>query len=150
LQRLYVGSDIGQGYCGDEDNGEMSCWYILSSLGLYDLALGSGKYIMTSPLWNKAVINRDNNSKIKIEAPLNSDTNKYIHDVTLDGEFLNDVYIDQSAVLNGNHTLQYTMSDTPSNWGAITSLNLQTLPSLTLSPHNLMYNDLITYHRADI
>ena len=117
LQRLYVGSDIGQGYCGDEDNGEMSAWYILSSLGIYDLALGSGKYIMTSPLFNKVTINRDNGDKLSINANNNNDYNKYISAVAIDGKKHDDVYVNQSQLLGGNHTLSFTMSPTSTAWG---------------------------------
>ncbi|MDR2369608.1 MAG: GH92 family glycosyl hydrolase [Mycoplasmataceae bacterium] len=120
LQRLYIGSDIGQGYCGDEDNGEMSAWYILSSLGIYDLALASGKYIITAPLFNKVIVTRDNDEKLTITADNNSSQNKYIAMVSLDNKPLNDVYLPQDQLLGGNHTLSFNMSPTPTNWGAKT------------------------------
>jgi putative alpha-1,2-mannosidase len=86
----------------------------LSSLGIYDLALGSGKYILTSPLFNKATITRDNGQQINIEASNNSFDNKYISSVNIDGNYRNDVYVNQNDLLTGgDHTLSFTMSSTP-------------------------------------
>ena len=56
LRRLYVGREIGQGYAGDEDNGEMSAWYIFSALGFYPLQVGSPYYAIGSPLFKKATV----------------------------------------------------------------------------------------------
>jgi putative alpha-1,2-mannosidase len=84
LHRLFVGSDIGQGYCGDEDNGEMSSWYILSMLGLYDLALGKNQYVITSPLLNNVTVNRDNGSLIRIVTDDNSGNERFIKSAKLD------------------------------------------------------------------
>jgi putative alpha-1,2-mannosidase len=68
LQRLYIGSEIGQGYPGDEDNGEMSSWYILSSLGLYPLQAGSPNWVIGSPLFQKVTVHRSTGD-IVINAP---------------------------------------------------------------------------------
>ena len=56
LRRMYLGSEIGQGYAGDEDNGETSAWYLFSALGLYPLQVGSPYYAIGSPLFEKATV----------------------------------------------------------------------------------------------
>ena len=60
LSRLYLGSEIGQGYPGDEDNGEMSAWYVFSALGFYPLLMGSAEYAIGSPLFTKATVHLEN------------------------------------------------------------------------------------------
>jgi putative alpha-1,2-mannosidase len=77
------------------------------------LALGSGKYIMTSPLFSKVTVNRDNGNTLTVNADNNSDQNKYISSVTLDGKKQSDVYVDQNKLLDGNHTLSFAMSSVP-------------------------------------
>lgn len=56
LERLFLGSDFGQGYPGDEDNGEMSAWYVLSAIGLYPLTVGSDEYVLSSPLFPRVTV----------------------------------------------------------------------------------------------
>jgi putative alpha-1,2-mannosidase len=73
--------------------------------------MGSGKYIVTSPLFSKTTIQRDNGSSITIKAPNNNYQNKYIQSMEIDGVAHNDVNVDQNILLNGNHTISYTMSD---------------------------------------
>jgi putative alpha-1,2-mannosidase len=80
-------------------------------LGLYDLSPGSGKYIITSPLFSKVTIQRDNGNYIAINAHNNNFQNKYIQSMQIDGVSNNDVNVDQNILLNGNHTISYTMSD---------------------------------------
>ena len=59
LRRMYIGREIGQGYAGDEDNGETSAWYLFSALGFYPLQVGSPYYAIGSPLFKKATIHLD-------------------------------------------------------------------------------------------
>ncbi len=115
LSRLYVGSEIGQGYCGDEDNGEMSGWYILSSLGLYPQNMGSGQYIITSPLFDKATVHLENGKDLVIIAENNSADNVYIQSATLNGEAYNKCFIDHATLMEGG-TLSFKMGDQPSDW----------------------------------
>src|SRR4030095_11267515 len=72
LSRLYLGSEIGQGYPGDEDNGEMSAWQVFGALGFYPLQMGSPAYAIGSPLFTKATVNLENGKKIVVNAPNNS------------------------------------------------------------------------------
>ncbi|WP_081861386.1 GH92 family glycosyl hydrolase [Cellulomonas sp. HZM] len=117
LQRLFVGSEIGQGYPGDEDNGEMSSWYLFSSLGFYPLSLASGQYTVGSPLFDKVVVDRGAHGKLTIDAPGNSKKNVYVSSLKVDGQAVDVPTIEQSAILDGNHTITFGMTDQPTTWG---------------------------------
>src|SRR5207302_9757583 len=89
LSRLYAGSEIGQGYHGDEDNGEQSGWYLFSALGFYPLVMGSGEYTIGSPLFKKATVHLENGHDLVIKAPTNSRNNIYVQGVRLNGRTCN-------------------------------------------------------------
>lgn len=118
LDRHFAGSDIGQGYIGDEDNGAMASWYVLSALGIYPLTNGNGQYVFGTPLFQKVIINRDNGDQITINAPGVSRTNKYVQSVYVNGdESYDKTYIDPSDIHDGT-TIDFTMGSTPSEtWG---------------------------------
>nr|WP_246612394.1 GH92 family glycosyl hydrolase [Actinoplanes bogorensis] len=116
LSRLYLGSEIGQGYPGDEDNGEMSAWQVFSALGLYPLQMGSPQYAVGSPLFKKATVNLENGKKIVINAPGNSATNVYVQDLKINGKSAG-TSIPHSALADGA-VLDFKMGPNPSTWGA--------------------------------
>lgn len=115
-QRLFAGSDIGQGYPGDEDNGEMSAWYIYSALGFYPLEVGSGNYTIGSPLFDSATVHMGDKT-LKVTAQGASEGKVYVAGVTANGKEITDTTFDGALIRNGG-TLDFTMSDTPSTWGA--------------------------------
>ncbi|WP_433205481.1 GH92 family glycosyl hydrolase [Dactylosporangium sp. CS-047395] len=115
LQRLYVGSEIGQGYLGDEDNGELSSWYVLSSLGLYPLQAGSPNWAIGSPQFTKMTVHRKSGD-IVVNAPNNSTRNVYVQGVKVNGKKLKDVSIDSSVLARGG-TIDFDMGNKPSSWG---------------------------------
>lgn len=123
MDRLYSGYTIGQGYCGDEDNGEMSAWYILSSLGLYPVNMGSGEFAIGSPLFEKATVHLENGKDLVINAENNSRENVYVQSLKVEGEDYNKTYFDQVDLVNGDKdgdgeiTLDFVMGNTPSDWG---------------------------------
>ena len=86
LSRLYLGSEIGQGYPGDEDNGEMSAWHLFSMLGFYPLQMGSPTYAIGSPLFTKATVRLPGGKKLVISAPDNSARNVYVKSVRVNGK----------------------------------------------------------------
>ncbi|MDR0380422.1 MAG: GH92 family glycosyl hydrolase [Oscillospiraceae bacterium] len=131
LDRMYVGQDIGQGYLGDEDNGEMSCWYVLSALGIYPVSMGNGTFAIGAPLFKKATITRDNGDVIVVNAPNNSKANKYVQGVKLDGQAYTKAYFEMSA-FRGNHTIDFDMGPNPSAWGSGAD---DLPPSLTTDEH---------------
>ncbi|MEV1328433.1 GH92 family glycosyl hydrolase [Micromonospora costi] len=115
LQRLYVGSEIGQGYLGDEDNGEMSAWYVLSSLGLYPLQVGSSNWTIGSPQFTRMTVHREGGD-IVVNAPGNSTRNVYVQGVTVNGKKQRGVSIDSSVLARGG-TIDFQMGPRPSSWG---------------------------------
>ena len=116
LSRLYLGGEIGQGYAGDEDNGEMSAWYIFSALGFYPLQMGSPYYAIGSPLFSKATINLENGKKVVINAPANSASNVYVQGMKVNGSSYGKTYLSHDTLANGA-VLDFAMGPTPSRWG---------------------------------
>ncbi|HHW46825.1 MAG TPA: hypothetical protein GXX17_07985, partial [Clostridiales bacterium] len=86
LSRCYAGSSIGQGYLGDEDNGQMSAWYVLNALGFYTPSVGNPEYVIGSPLFKKATIHLENGKDLVISAPNNSRENIYVQSVKFNGK----------------------------------------------------------------
>ena len=81
MNRLYWPTP--DGYCGDEDNGQTSAWYVFTALGFYPVCPGSGEYILGAPLFKKATINLENGKKVVINSPANNAENKYIRSLKL-------------------------------------------------------------------
>lgn len=99
------------GICGNEDCGQMSAWYIMSSLGLYPVCPGSNEFNLTSPLFGKAVITLANGKKLTITAN-NPDKNIYIEKVELNGKSIDSNYITYQQLMEGG-VLNFTLSATP-------------------------------------
>ena len=116
LSRHYVGSEIGQGYPGDEDNGAMSAFYVLTALGLYETSLGTGEYLITSPLYDKVTLNLSS-GKVTIVANGNSRENLYIQSCKINGEVYDKTYIPYSLLTSGDLVIEYEMGCKPSSWG---------------------------------
>ncbi|KAA6342330.1 hypothetical protein EZS27_009917 [termite gut metagenome] len=105
-------NDQPAGLSGNEDVGQMSAWYILSSLGFYQVEPAGGKYIFGSPLVNEATIRVKDGKTFKITAINNNADNKYIQSVSLNGEPYDKYYIDFKDIENGG-TLEFVMNDKP-------------------------------------
>lgn len=116
LSRLYTGSEIGQGYHGDEDNGEQSAWYLFSALGFYPLVMGSGEYAIGSPLFKKATVHLDDGRDLVVEAPQNSARNVYVQGVEVNGRTWTSTSLPHSLLAKGG-VLEFRMGATPSRWG---------------------------------
>ena len=116
LQRLYTGSDIGQGYHGDEDNGEQSAWFLFSSLGFYPLVMGSGEYAVGSPLFTKATVHLENGRELVVKAPKNSTKNVYVQGLKVNGKRWNSTSLPHSLLAKGG-VLEFDMGAKPSSWG---------------------------------
>ncbi|MFC8799928.1 GH92 family glycosyl hydrolase [Promicromonospora sp. NPDC057138] len=119
LARLWTGSEIGQGYHGDEDNGEMSAWYVLSALGLYPLEIGSSRWAVGSPLFERAVVHRPDGDLV-VEAPGAADR-WYVAGLELsDADGAARAVTSPSVEhgdLTGGATLRFALSATPTRWG---------------------------------
>jgi predicted alpha-1,2-mannosidase len=116
LNRLWVGSDIGQGYLGDEDNGAASAWQVFGALGIYPLQVGSPNYVFGSPLFKKATITLDNGNTIVINAPNNGPRNVYVQSLKLNGASYTKTWVSHD-VLTGGAVLDFDMGPAPTTWG---------------------------------
>lgn len=76
MDKLYYATP--DGYCGDEDNGQTSAWYVFSALGFYPVTPATDQYVLGTPLFKEAVIHLENGKKIEIKAPANSAENLYV------------------------------------------------------------------------
>jgi predicted alpha-1,2-mannosidase len=115
LRRMYIGSEIGQGYAGDEDNGETSAWYLFAALGIYPLQVGSENYVIGSPLFKKATVDLPNGRELVVSAPDNSTKNVYVRGLRVDGKRHGKAYIDHEELADGAR-LTFDMDDEPSRW----------------------------------
>lgn len=110
MDRLYhSGAD---GYCGDEDNGQTSAWYVFSAMGFYPVCPGTDQYVLGAPLFPKMTVTLQNGKKFVIEAPGNSKTNVYTQNVTLNGKPLNANWISHSAIQQGG-VMKVSMGASP-------------------------------------
>ncbi|MFI5606607.1 GH92 family glycosyl hydrolase [Amycolatopsis sp. NPDC051903] len=115
LSRLYTGSELGQGYAGDEDNGEMSAWYVFGALGFYPLQMGSPNYAIGSPLFTKATLHLPGGDVV-INAPKNSAKNVYVQGLKVNGKPWTSTSLPQDVFAHGA-TLDFDMGPNPSTWG---------------------------------
>jgi predicted alpha-1,2-mannosidase len=115
LRRLYVGSEIGQGYGGDEDNGETSAWYLFSALGFYPLQVGSDVYTIGSPLFREATVRLEGGRKLVVKARNNSPSNVYVQGLRLNGKRHDRAYLRHRDIARGG-TLEFDMGPRPSRW----------------------------------
>lgn len=99
MQHMY--SPTPDGYCGDEDNGQTSAWYVFSALGFYPVCPASDEYVLGAPLFKNAVIHLENGKQIVIEAEDNSDINIYIGRMLLDGKEYEHNYITHKQLTGG-------------------------------------------------
>jgi len=115
MNRMY--RPTPDGYCGDEDNGQTSAWYIFSAMGFYPVCPASDQYVMGAPLFKKVILNLENGKKFVIASPQNSQQNKYIQSVTKNGAGYSKNWLDHFEIVKGGK-LQVNMGDKPSKtWG---------------------------------
>jgi len=100
------------GYCGDEDNGQTSAWYVFSALGFYPVAPGTGEYVLGSPLFRKATVTLDDGSELVISAPGNSRENVFVDELYLNRKRVDVNYVTHSQLKAGG-TLEFRMSPVP-------------------------------------
>ncbi|MBO9154956.1 GH92 family glycosyl hydrolase [Chitinophaga sp. GCM10012297] len=110
MDRLYhSGAD---GYCGDEDNGQTSAWYVFSAMGFYPVCPGTDQYVLGAPLFPKTTVTLENGKRFVIEAPGNSKTNVYTQSVTLNGKAHTKNWIGHAEIQNGG-VMKVVMGATP-------------------------------------
>lgn len=104
-------SDKPDGLCGNDDCGQMSAWYVLSSIGIYPVTPGSEDFVLTSPLFKDVVINLENGKQFHIK----SKGGKYISSVTLNGKEYYNGYITFDDIISGGE-LNITLSNRPTGY----------------------------------
>ena len=110
MDRMYTpGPD---GYCGDEDNGQTSAWYVFSALGFYPVCPGIPQYVLGAPLFKKAILHFENGKSLVINAPENSHENIYIESMKFNGQDYTKNYLDYNEMMKGG-VLDIEMGDKP-------------------------------------
>lgn len=117
MAKLYAATP--DGYCGDEDNGQTSAWYVFSALGFYPVTPGGvDEYVIGSPLFKKATLQMENGNIFEISSKNNSEKNVYIQSATLNGKPYNNTFLNFDD-LQKEGTLEFNMGSKPNiNWGA--------------------------------
>ncbi len=110
MNRMYTPAP--DGYCGDEDNGQTSAWYVFSALGFYPVCPGTDEYVLGAPLFKKATLHFENGNNLVIEAPQNNDENIYIESMTLNGKEYSKNYLKHEDLLKGG-VIHYDMNAKP-------------------------------------
>ena len=110
MNRMYTPTP--DAYCGDEDNGQTSAWYVFSALGFYPVCPGTDQYVLGAPLFKKATIHLENGKNVVINAPENSQSNIYIQDMKVNGQEYTKNYYTFPMFTNGA-TIDIRMGDTP-------------------------------------
>ena len=110
MNRMYTPAP--DAYCGDEDNGQTSAWYVFSALGFYPVCPGTDQYIMGAPLFKKATIHLENGKDVVINAPENSDKNIYIDQMSVNGANYTKNYLSHKELMKGS-VIDIKMSATP-------------------------------------
>lgn len=110
MLKLY--SPTPDGYCGDEDNGQTSAWYVFSALGFYPVCPASGEYALGAPLFKKATLNLSNGNTVSISAPNNELSTPYVYRLSVNGNIYDRNYITYD-LLNQGALLDYQMGKEP-------------------------------------
>ena len=110
MERMYNANP--DGYCGDEDNGQTSAWYVFSALGFYPVCPGTDQYVLGAPLFRSVRLHLENGKTVAIEAPENSRANRYVQKLTVDGVDYTRNYLTHEQLMNGS-SLRFTMDNVP-------------------------------------
>jgi predicted alpha-1,2-mannosidase len=100
------------GYCGDEDNGQTSAWYVFSAMGFYPVCPGTDQYVLGAPLFKKVTLTLENGKVVTINAPKNSAENRYVTTLTVDGKPYTNTWLSHKALQKGE-VINFNMSATP-------------------------------------
>jgi len=99
MNRMYKATP--DGYCGDEDNGQTSAWYVFSAIGFYPVCPVSTQYVLGAPLFKKITVNLENGKQLIINAPKNSADNKYVNSMTYNGKLYDLNWVGHASLLQG-------------------------------------------------
>lgn len=110
MNRMYAPTP--DGYCGDEDNGQTSAWYVFSAMGFYPVTPGVDQYVVGAPLFKKVTVSLQNGKTIRIEAGNNNEGNRYIQSATVNGTSYDKNWLSYSELMKGA-VINYEMAATP-------------------------------------
>ncbi len=110
MDKLY--SATPDGYCGDEDNGQTSAWYVFSALGFYPVAPGSDEYVLGSPLFDKATLHLQNGERFTVKGNSNSKDNVYVNSAKLNGKTFEKTFLSHQQIQRGGE-ISFDMSSQP-------------------------------------
>ena len=110
MNRMYMSTP--DGYCGDEDNGQTSAWYVFSAMGFYPVAPATDQYVLGAPLFKHMTINFENGKELVINAPENSNENRYIESMKVNGKTYDKNWLSHSELIKGM-TITYDMTNEP-------------------------------------
>lgn len=110
MNRMY--RPTPDGYCGDEDNGQTSAWYVFSAMGFYPVTPGTDQYVLGAPLFRKVSVELPNGRELVINAPKNSSDNRYIDEMKLNGKPYTRNWLSHSELMKGA-VLDFEMTETP-------------------------------------
>ena len=110
MQRMYNANP--DGYCGDEDNGQTSAWYVFSAMGFYPVCPGAGEYVLGAPYFDEMTLHLENGRTVSIKTNDNTDDNCYVNSLTLNGKPYSKNYIKRSDLMQGAQFV-YNMSAKP-------------------------------------
>lgn len=110
MNRLY--KPTPDGYCGDEDNGQTSAWYVFSSLGFYPVTPATNQYVLGAPLFKEATIHLENGNKIEIKAPQNTQQNIYVKSLSVNDQPYSKNWLDHRELMKGA-VLDFEMTAQP-------------------------------------
>ncbi|MGN8069627.1 GH92 family glycosyl hydrolase [Mucilaginibacter sp. 22184] len=99
MNRMYKATP--DGYCGDEDNGQTSAWYVFSAMGFYPVCPASDQYVLGAPLFKKLTLTLENGKQVVINAPTNSAQNRYVQTFTVNGKTYNPNWLSHKALMQG-------------------------------------------------
>ena len=110
MNRLYFATP--DGYCGDEDNGQTSAWYVWSAMGCYPVCPGTDQYVLGAPLFRKMTLVLENGKQVVINAPANSAENRYVDKILFNGKPYGKNWLSHKALMDGA-VIDFTMSAVP-------------------------------------
>jgi len=121
MERMYTPAP--DGYCGDEDNGQTSAWYVFSALGFYPVCPGSGQYVLGSPLFSKVTLNLAGGKKLEIVAKDNNKENVYVKNLKVNGKNYPHNYLDITSIKKGMK-LHFQMDNKPNRVRGVADTNV--------------------------
>jgi predicted alpha-1,2-mannosidase len=120
MNKLYTPAP--DGYCGDEDNGQTSAWYVFSALGFYPVCPGTDQYVLGAPLFKEVMISLENGKNVEILAPENNHANFYVNEVVYNGSVYDKNWLAHSELVKGAK-ISFAMTSKPNTKRGVSAAN---------------------------